>query len=479
MIQKLSMFLLTICCLYFPAQAQSWQWGRPISFDSSEITHAYFTWRGNISIGNHGFFIGSTTDQAGNIYSLFNVGKMNLKIAGQPDTAFGKGDILLTSFSCDGRYRWSQVIGSSADSDVALSIKASAESGVFVMGLLNMAAPGGAHFGKDTTIANTNRTMFLAKYDTAGNFQWVRLPQPDTISKYSAWFSSQPANMDLGSDGTIYLLTCLSPGAYAGGNYVVNSQSIQVLKYGSNGQFLGGLALPIYNYTPYTWYYIRGGTGLNILSDGTNNRLIISGGAAEHGAFSIGGTTLGINSYFVASFNANNGGLIWLKASNPEYYDHPFMYQTIFNAGPILDAQGNVYVTGATQDSAFFNGVLFRNPWHSLSNFVMKMDANTGLPLWTTINRIGTNNSTITNLALTGQKLAITGFYNDSLIFPNALLTNNPSVDSDDVYIVQMDANTGAVQKMASLTGSSRTSGSFITADRRGNFYVTGSYSLA
>ncbi|MBS1629074.1 MAG: hypothetical protein JST27_03355, partial [Bacteroidetes bacterium] len=337
---------------------------------------------------------------------------MNLKVAGQPDTAFGKGDILLASFTCDGHYRWSKVIGSSADSDVALSIKASAESGVFVMGLLNMAAPGGAHFGNDTTIANTNKTMFLAKYDTAGNFQWVRLPQPDTISHYSAWNLSQPADMDLGSDGTIYLLACLSPGAYAGGSYVVNSLSAHVLKYNSNGQFLGGIALPINNISPSPFPYNVEVYASRINFDATNGRLIINGTANIPNGLSVGGTTIGIGSSYVASFNANTGAMNWLKASNPQRQTPANTSTMLFTSSAKTDALGNIYIAGYTQDSAYFNGVLFRNPWHSQSNFVMKMDANTGQALWTTISRFGPNNSTSFNdLALTGNKLAITGTY--------------------------------------------------------------------
>ncbi|MBS1629278.1 MAG: hypothetical protein JST27_04385, partial [Bacteroidetes bacterium] len=414
------------------------------------------------------------TDEAGNVYSLL-LSNSHLKVASQPVSSYGGWDILLTSFSCDGHYRWSKIIGSSSDSDMALSIKASVESGVFVTGLMSMASSGGGHFGNDTTIAGINKAMFLAKWDTGGNFQWLRLPQPASMNHDSAWGYSRPADMDLGPDGTVYLLACLSPGAYEGGNYLVNTLGAHVLKYSSSGQFLGGVVLPITTLSTYSFQYVSSILSSHLRYDGTNGKFIVSGLSGLLGSTTIAGTTLGDHVSYIGSFKAATGALSWLIASNPVRYTPNPTSDITFYSSSSLDARGNIYIVGWATDSAFFNGILFRNPWHLPSDFVMKLDATTGQALWITIGRGGISSG----LALTGKKLAITGFYQDSLIYPGGLLTNNPLVDSGDAYIVQMDAATGAVQKMASLTGNSRTWGSLITADRRGNFYVTGSYSLA
>jgi len=174
----------------------------------------------------------------------------------------------------------------------------------------------------------------------------------------------------------------------------------------------------------------------------------------------------------------------WLKTSSPKRRQGAvFKSEVIFRDRPQVDAQGNVYLAGQSSDSGVFNGVLFRNPVREdvPVEFVTKLDAATGNGIWTTIGRGSSRGygEQLSGLALTGGKLAITGYYNDSLIYPGGVLTNNPLADSGDAYIVQMDAATGAVQKMASLTGLSDTWGNLITADRRGNFYVTGSYDKA
>ncbi|MBS1630158.1 MAG: hypothetical protein JST27_08890, partial [Bacteroidetes bacterium] len=480
MIQKIiTLVLLALCAQGGFAQAQSWQWGRSISFDSGKVGSPYFSFR---YTGSGGTFEGtteSTTDQAGNVYLLLMVNGSHLNVAGHIDTGYSKNDILLCSFNCDGVFRWSKLIGVSSDSNAALSIKASVESGVFVAGMMNMSSTGGGHFGKDTTVANTTKTMFLAKWDTAGNFQWVRLPQPDTISLYSAWTLCQPADMDLSNDGTIYLLAQLIPGAYAGSSYVVNTNSTQVLKYSSSGQFLGGIVLPINNLTssPFPFNYNIYGSRLRY--DNTNNRLIITGNYVGYASpVNIGGTLINGIVALVGSFNATTGTLNWLKVSNPAR-QHPNLTSVVFlSSSPKIDASGNVFVVGASMDSGIFNGNLFTaTTKRNTSQFVMKLEANSGKNLWTTIGQCPTNESFFNDIALTGQKLAITGYYQDSLIFPNALLTNNPS-DTGDAFIVQLDAATGNVQKMASLSGSSLSRGNLIAADRRGNFYIAGNYAL-
>jgi hypothetical protein len=460
------------------AQAQSWQWGRTISCDSFG-GRFWPTW-GRASVV--GGVIDMATDEAGNVYSLIALKAGNLKVAGQLESSHGGYDVLLTSFSCEGQYRWSKVIGSGSDSDAAISVKASGESGVFVAGSMTMALPGGLHFGNDTAVAGMNKTMFLAKWDTAGNFQWLRLPQPDTMSHQTAVSLCQPGDMDLGSDGNLYLLACLTPGAYAGGSYIVSTLGAHVLKYSSSGQFLGGVALPIVPGTLGPWpflYTICGISGLRY--DGTNGRFVFASHTSMQDSITVGGMRLVGGVAFVASFDASTGAMKWLKASSPiRQQGAVFKSVVIFWDRPQVDAQGNVYLAGQSSDSGVFNGVLFRNPVQEdvVVDFVTKLDASTGNGIWTTIGRT-TGSGGTTGLALTGNKVAVTGYYSDSLIYPGGLLTNNQRVDSSDAYIVQMDAATGTVQKMASLTGPSRTWRNPITADRRGNFYVTGSYDRA
>ncbi|MBS1616299.1 MAG: T9SS type A sorting domain-containing protein [Bacteroidetes bacterium] len=472
-------FILALTTTFpgIPAKAQTWQWGNAVSFDSTGASNP------TISLW-HRSLVDMATDESGNVYSLILANSRNLKVAGQSETGFGKYDILLSSFSCEGHYRWSRLIGTSSDSDVSVSVKASTESGVFVSGFMNMALAGGGHFSTDTTVVNPNKTMFLAKWDTAGHLQWLRMPQPATMNHDTAWALSQPADMILSKEGAVYLLTLLSPGVYAEGSYPVHSLGMHILKYSSNGQFLGGIQAPILP-TPSVsnFIYVYNLALSSFQYDEANNRFIIQGGTTVTDMVSIGGTSVGFNSSFVVSFSALNGTLIWSKVSNPlRQTPNPTSFVQFPRHALQLDAQGNVYVDGFAADSAYFNGVLFRNAQHTIQgvHFVMKMDAATGNVLWiNSNNHLAGNDDIISGMALVNHKLAITGRFKDSLSYPGGLLTNNPLLDKEDAYIIQFDTQTGKLQKMTALSGPSNSFGSSIVADRRGNFYVGGTYNDA
>src|SRR5690606_22539688 len=110
------------------------------------------------------------------------------------------------------------------------------------------------------------KTVFLAKYDTSGNFQWVTAPQPDTVGPLS---NTGIVGLDVDNQGVLHCLSVLAPGIYEG-NYVVNKQGTYILKYNSNGTFLGGIA-PDISVTAYS-------TGSSYLKrDNKYNRYLIAG----------------------------------------------------------------------------------------------------------------------------------------------------------------------------------------------------------
>src|ERR1019366_10260482 len=95
--------LLTICLLastIFIASAQpSWQWGK----------------RGGSSDALGGVtdevVQDMATDSHGNVYVLSYVLQTGLNVDGHPITEWGNHDILISSFKCDGTFRWAKDIG--------------------------------------------------------------------------------------------------------------------------------------------------------------------------------------------------------------------------------------------------------------------------------------------------------------------------------------------------------------------------------
>src|SRR5690606_4616813 len=128
--------------------------------------------------------IDMVTDAADNVYLLCRVGASSLQVDGHPLQAYsavGIGDsrdILLTSFSKNGQYRWSKVIGRGAnDYDSDLKVH---NGDVYLSG--NTRPTGdSAFFDTDTVYHQVYngyqaKNAFLIKYDTSGVFQWLQMP---------------------------------------------------------------------------------------------------------------------------------------------------------------------------------------------------------------------------------------------------------------------------------------------------------------
>lgn len=456
--------ILVLLCLLYPelTRAQSWDWGKRMGSPYNAPQSAYSKFDGILDM---------SSDALGNIYTVTRVGSANLDADGHSLTGHGATDILVTSFRCDGSYRWSKLIGTNSDSDFSISVKADRLGGIYVCGSMPLwARPGftGGHIDSDTTIGSTTKTMFITKFDTSGNYQWLRMPQPDTISYRNAMVVSLAVDMDVDEQGNIFMLCYLTPGAYAQGAYIVPSTGLHILKYTRNGQFAGGINLPYsvaFNYqTELLWS--------RMTYDATMNRFILTGRGAygPSGTITIGGTPLAPAAGYVATFNSS--GVLGILKTGPS---------VVIEDRAKTDAQGNIYVAGTAGDSAVFNGVTFLNPGQSKAMplpFAMKLDAITGNTVWTQKARtsgsaIGSSGSC---LALSNGKVLMAGFFSGKVVFPTDSFSNVYVVDSEDAYIAQLDATTGAVQRKSTLGGPSKEFITKITQDNRGNFYVGGSF---
>ena len=123
---RLTLALLLLTSLL--AQSQSWQWGkRGGSIDQLDTTGG----------GRQEEVYGIVTDSHKNIYTISYVGKNNLNVDGNTKTNFGDDttltDVCLSSFSCDGTYRWSKIIGGGGY-DFVQSIQIDAQDNIYIVG---------------------------------------------------------------------------------------------------------------------------------------------------------------------------------------------------------------------------------------------------------------------------------------------------------------------------------------------------------
>lgn len=453
------------------AQAQSWQWAKGCTGASFGNFYAN-------GIQQPVHILDVANDVAGNTYMLYTSLNVSLTADGHTLAGFGGRDIVLSSYRCDGAYRWSKVIGTSLDSDKAVAVKADGVGGVYVCGTMTLLSgsgvSSGGHIDSDTTIGNWAKTMFIVKWDTAGNYKWLRMPQPDTISHYSANSKSLMLDMDVDEQGTTYLLAYLTPGVYGGGNYIVPASGNYVLKYNAAGQMIGGTPIPITistnNPAELLYSHFTYSAGLS--------RFIITGSGpavnGPSGTISVGSTPIAWSTAYVASVSASTGALSWLKTTGQ--ITGLFIY-----GRAAADASGDIYITGAIHDSTVFNGYTFRNyPGVLLGTgympLVMKMSGATGAAIWAT-NARATEYGGGFCLAVSNSKVLTGGRYRDKIGFPADSLHNNFPRDSFDCFTVQLDAATGVVQHLDTFGTTGTNDWIYrISADKRGNFYAVGNY---
>jgi len=451
-------FLFTFLFFHSSVNAQSLRWGAG----------------GGSSDGSTGgpdeTVVDMATDPAGNIYVLSNVFQTSLSVAGHSKSAYGSRDIMLSSFTCDGTYRWSKLFGGSSD-DVAAAIKTDTLGGVYITGYL------ASHFitlhlDSDTSWAtgSSYKTLFLAKYDTGGNYKWLNMPESDTVGIAAASHNTA-IDMDVDGSGNIYLMTGLLPGSYAGGSFVATSIGVYILKYNSNGFFQNSTKMQI-------GYTRIGPQGLSMKKDFTLNRYYITGNGVGItslvGSLTFNGTAM-TEPLFIGAFD-NSGTFLWKRENTSGY-------GTWFGRAAI-DNQHNIYIAGTSQALSIpdtFNSYVVYNSVtiHGTAPLIVKLDTN-GTNIWA--NHASSNNATFaSNIILNGSNVTMAGNYNGKLVCSGLDSLYHPSAIGEgyDIFLLALNASTGTFLKLDSITSGfpDIEFATGITADRHGNVYVGGNFS--
>lgn len=357
---------VVICLLSGMAHCQSWQWGkRGGSIDQLSTTGG----------DRQEEVYAIVTDSQKNIYTLSAVGMNNLNIDGNVKTNFGDSttltDVALSSFSCDGTYRWSKIIGGGGYDRVP-SLQIDAQDNVYIAGKFagcqDAAYP--PRIDNDVIIPQMPQDcglIFIAKFNSNGVMQWFKRPQSSSVSPADG--ISFTASCELSTDalGNCYWLTGLPPGSYANGSLTVTGSGMQyyILKYDANGNFIGSTSLDMqmsvyFNFTrnPYNgYYYFSGRRG------SASDTAIIAGQNATHAAF-------------LWCFN-DQGQLQWLKESS-----NTNVYSTIFWYNYAFDPQNNVYIGGYITGGSYENFLGLSPSQFNNPPFVMKLNPTADTVLW-------------------------------------------------------------------------------------------------
>ena len=208
------------------------------------------------------------------------------------------------------------------------------------------------HYDQDSikTSPNVDKQIYLIKYDTVGNFQWLREPQP--VLSDPGWGIATGGELFVEADGTVHWMVALDPNAELENGAVVAQNNyfpptgtqvgdLGIIRYDKDGTFLGytRLGMDMYGRTGYF--------SLNQIRfdyDPINERYLMVAqawfGVQAHHAAIINGEEI-TGPYYLAAFDANTGDALW-------------WHQYINNGGGwpklrdvVIDDQGSVYVSGS------------------------------------------------------------------------------------------------------------------------------------
>lgn len=464
------------------ASAQSWQWGKRAGSNFDESTPGG---------GNPENVIDMATDYNGNVYTLSRVyGKSTVVPAAKIDVEgniipnYGVMEILLTSFNCKGAYRWSKLIGTKSGGDVGVALKTDDYGGVYVTGRYHSYTYAGTDDGPlnidtDSIIARNNKNFFLVKYDTAGLYQWVRTPEPDTLqfvfSRSPVVLGSTSVEMEIDNEGDVYVLSFLSPGAFANGAYIVTDPGMtyHMLVYSRSGIFKKGYKMDI-ACPSKDGAFNQGFDNIKMSLDKTRRKWYLSGwlqkGFTGEDSMSLGGINIK-GSVFLSRFN-EAGKMEWLKENS---------WASVNNVAsrtrPVIDKFSNIYTAGAASPANTFNGYTFINPVGVSSVFyLMKMDSS-GKRLWTKASTANASAAGHMGLAISGNTVGLKGMYVGKMTW-DTYFYNWTTGATYIPYFARFNSITGSVFGIDTL--AAKVNGGFmdqtLTVDRFSNFYLGGGF---
>ncbi|MEI8279310.1 MAG: T9SS type A sorting domain-containing protein [Bacteroidota bacterium] len=374
---------------------------------------------------------------------------------------------MLSSFKCDGTYRWSKTFGG-YENDEGRSLKVDTLGHVYT-NLYSVSPPTSAntrvHIDVDSILpVNDPKTMFLVEYDTAGTFIKVHAPQPDTITVNSN--NSWGIDVDVDNAGNVYWFCHFSPGLLGDGvGQVITTDSFYILKYNSSGVVVGIIPINIMG---------LGNQG-KMTRDPLTGRFYFVGTLVGSPSFSIGGNPI-THSMYIGAFSST-GQFIWKKENSNK--------ESELIGRVCVGNNGSIYFTGN------LNG-LIGSSVDTISNipftfsayggpFVMNLDSN-GNNIW---NKVATAKyeSKGYGLALRNNtEVVMVGSYAGKVVWPGFADSLSLAINTlADIFITRFNAQTGAVigvDTLASNFGYPEYPSS-IVADKSSNVYIGGEFPSA
>jgi hypothetical protein len=403
--------------------------------------------------------ISSAIDVIGNVYTTgYFQGTADFDPGPGIFNLVGSG-AYISKLDASGNFLWAKVFKGAFGFSVSLD----ANGNVYTTGTFSDTVDFDPGIGTYNMISSGIVDVFISKLDLSGNFIWARRIGGVSIDRgisitvdinenvYTTGSFGNQVDFDPGPG--IYNLTC-------------SGYDVFVSKLDASGNFV--------------WAKQMGGLsdeyGFSIALDSSDN--VYTTGTFVNtadfdpgvGVYNLIADSINTNDIFISKLDVS-GNFIWAKKLGGKMYDY-------VNAITI-DAGGNVYTTGAIQDTADFDpgpGTynLFEN-----GAFISKLDSS-GNFLWANqiVSSAGSTAYSITTDV--NGNVYTTGVFTGTADFDPGIGTYNliQGLSSGDVFILQLNSlgNFISASQFKGSIGSFGT-GFSISVDANGNIYTTGRFS--
>ncbi|MCX6273909.1 MAG: SBBP repeat-containing protein [Bacteroidetes bacterium] len=264
------------------------------------------------------------TDTAGNSYFTGSFSR-NCAFGSINLTYFGSGDAFLAKYDKNGNAIWAKKAGGTSD-DKGKGVALDNFGNVFLCATFTNTA----NISGNTVFASGKYDSFIAKYDTAGNYQWAVKAGGNDTTKMSGIATDNDGNSYVTGyfiDSTTFGTTTL---------HSLGSYDFFIAKYDASGNFV--------------WAKRGGGAnedfGQGISFDKRRNLIYISGQFDYQANFDgLAVTSAGNRDIFISAWDTS-GSIQWIKTGGGTQRDAGF--------GVANDTLGNVLATGFVDGGGVF-----------------------------------------------------------------------------------------------------------------------------
>lgn len=338
-------------------------------------------------------------------------------------------------------HQWSKRFGGTGY-DYGFATAVDDSGNVFITGSF----AGTVNFGGGNLVSAGLLDVFLAKYNSAGVYQWSR--------RFGGTQGDDGQAIAVDASGNVFVAGSFQGTANFGGSNLVSAGTydIFVAKYSGNGV--------------HQWSHGYGTTNgefaYGVAADPSGNVFVTGYFTGTLDLGSGGLTSNGSNDVFVAKYDAS-GAPLWSNHYGSVNEDEGYSVAS--------DASGNVVVTGRVGQAVDFGGGSLTYGGGFYDAFVAKFDGS-GVHQWS--KDLGSTGTDIGNWVTTdgAGNVVVTGHFAGTVNFGGGGLS---SAGSDDIFVARYDA-AGTHQWSRRFGGTLSDAGNSVAVDDAGNVVVTGSF---